>query len=302
MNNFVSIIIPSYNNKNFLKTTLQSLKVLNYPKNFFEVLVAIDGSNDGTKETIKNWIFPFNFKYFYFEKNIGKSTILNKAVGYSKGEIIIFLDSDMIVSQNLVNAHIRCVKKKQISIGLSEISSSIKETPFIKYLKKGEKYLHRIKLLQKENLSFQYCLGGNFAISKEDLLSIGLFDEQLIRFEDIELGYRLVNAGFCLKYNIEAKTQHLLSYTDIYKFYSREKRTAKYAIIFAKKHPQLKKMLKINNKFAILANFVFILFKIISIIEIFGYNKLLQLLYILIEKIGYSKGLKNATKGNDSCC
>jgi len=65
----VSIIIPTYNQKVFLKESLESALNQDYPN--LEVIVGDDNSNDGTDELLKNYLDYPNLKYIKREKNLG---------------------------------------------------------------------------------------------------------------------------------------------------------------------------------------------------------------------------------------
>src|SRR5262245_46690597 len=60
----VSIIVPTYNRKDLLGETLDSLAQQTYPSDRFEVIIVDDGSTDGT-EAIAAKTFPFTLRYFW---------------------------------------------------------------------------------------------------------------------------------------------------------------------------------------------------------------------------------------------
>ena len=110
----------------------------------------------------------------------------NLGVIKSKYEIIIFIDSDLIVLDNFINCHIEKLlaywsknDKKCFTYG-SVVNTSNFLNP------QSEK--HNIM-----DTSFAYFATGNVAISKELILSVGLFDTSfsLYGWEDLELGERL---------------------------------------------------------------------------------------------------------------
>ena len=93
-NNLVSICVTTFNRKEFLKLTLNSILAQTY-KNI-EVLVVDDCSNDGTKELIENKFLNIDkrIKYFRHENNKGLAVARNTAIINSKGKYFTFCDDD----------------------------------------------------------------------------------------------------------------------------------------------------------------------------------------------------------------
>ena len=94
----ISVIIPVYNGKNFLKNCLNILKSQDFQYQF-EVIVINDASNDGFEIFSKN-INMENLKIFNFEKNQGQSAARNYGVKKSLGEYIFFMDVDDVITNN----------------------------------------------------------------------------------------------------------------------------------------------------------------------------------------------------------
>ncbi len=89
-NPFISIIIPSFNRVEFLKSNLPKLLNLDYDN--YEIIVVDDGSTDNTKqlfETLKNEKLSF-----YSKQNEERAAARNYGAARAKGEYISFLDSD----------------------------------------------------------------------------------------------------------------------------------------------------------------------------------------------------------------
>ena len=104
----ISVIIPVYNEKNFI---LEILKKVNDKKKFFdlEIIVIDDGSSDGTKEILENSPNLYD-NLISYENNRGKGYALRKGFKVSKGEIILIQDADLEYDpddyDNLINPFI----------------------------------------------------------------------------------------------------------------------------------------------------------------------------------------------------
>jgi glycosyltransferase involved in cell wall biosynthesis len=100
LKDLISIIVPCYNQGQFLEETLISVKNQSY-KNW-ECLIINDGSTDETKIVSKKWVDK-DSRFKYFEKvNGGLSSARNLGLKNAKGKFIHFLDSDDIIDKNKI--------------------------------------------------------------------------------------------------------------------------------------------------------------------------------------------------------
>jgi glycosyltransferase involved in cell wall biosynthesis len=104
-NSFISIIVPCYNQAQYLDECLQS--VLNQTYQNWECIIVNDGGSDNTEEVAKKWIDKDKrFKYLYKE-NGGLSSARNAGIKLGKGEYILPLDADDYISTNYIE---ECLK------------------------------------------------------------------------------------------------------------------------------------------------------------------------------------------------
>lgn len=92
-----SIIIPTYNRLHQLLLTLTSLETQTYPKDQFEVIVADDGSTDGTRDMVADLHTSYRLIYASQGEQRGRSAIRNLGLRYAKGHYVIFCDSDFLL-------------------------------------------------------------------------------------------------------------------------------------------------------------------------------------------------------------
>ena len=84
-----SILIPSFNNLNYLKLCLKSI-VNNSIKNH-EIIIHVNEGSDGTLEYVKK----SNFKHTFSDKNVGLCTAINSASKLSSSKYILYSHDDM---------------------------------------------------------------------------------------------------------------------------------------------------------------------------------------------------------------
>ncbi len=104
----VSIVIPSFNSLKTLRLTIQSIEhqiLSTTQKKLLEVIVVDDGSSDGTEVFFKKKKFNIRIRYIK-QNNCGRVYARNLGASIATGEILIFLDADVILERRFLNEHI----------------------------------------------------------------------------------------------------------------------------------------------------------------------------------------------------
>ncbi|WP_456314099.1 glycosyltransferase family 2 protein [Pseudomonas shirazensis] len=105
----ISIIVPCYNQAQYLDEALQSVANQTYEN--WECIIVNDGSTDDTEETAKVWIEKDNrFSYLILE-NGGLSNARNSGIAKAIGEFILPLDADDRIATNYIASAIDAFKK-----------------------------------------------------------------------------------------------------------------------------------------------------------------------------------------------
>jgi len=185
-NPFFSVIIPTYNRKDFLKVAIDSVLCQTFEN--FELIIVDDGSTDGTENLVTNYK-DIRINYIH-QKHKGVSSARNKGITNAQGKFISFLDSDD-----------RFRKEK-----LETTSRYIKKYPQYKIFHTEEIWYRNGKLLPQKiyhkkplGLIFKNavklcCISPSTAVIKKDIFSqVGLFDEKLPACEDYEFWLRVTS-------------------------------------------------------------------------------------------------------------
>ena len=96
----VSVIVPVYNVEEYLEECLESIRNQTYTN--IEVILVNDGSTDGSKEICEQFCQQDNRFKLVTQENKGLSAARNRGVKESIGEYIMFVDSDDVVKDNIV--------------------------------------------------------------------------------------------------------------------------------------------------------------------------------------------------------
>src|SRR5262249_43416700 len=97
----VSVITPTYNRKNSLISTLQALARQTVTPATFEVVVISDGSSDGTAEALAGLATPYALRCFE-QDHQGPAAARNLGVHEAHGELLVFLDDDVVPDPELI--------------------------------------------------------------------------------------------------------------------------------------------------------------------------------------------------------
>lgn len=120
MNDLVSIIVPVYNVKKYIVATIESVLAQTYTN--WELLLIEDGSTDGTKELIEQYLqeHPDNRICFHIiEENIGAAAARNYGMDISKGRFVTYLDSDDLWMPDKLQKQVAFMMEKQAAFSFT---------------------------------------------------------------------------------------------------------------------------------------------------------------------------------------
>jgi glycosyltransferase involved in cell wall biosynthesis len=108
-NPLVSIIVPCYNQAQYLDEALDS--VLKQSFENWECIIVDDGSPDNTEEVVEKWLEKDSRFKYVFQENGGLSSARNYGISKSEGEFILPLDADDKISTDYTKLAIEAFEK-----------------------------------------------------------------------------------------------------------------------------------------------------------------------------------------------
>lgn len=96
----VSVVIPIYNQENYLHECLNSVVAQDY--NDYEVILVNDGSTDNSEQICFDYIKAYGYFQYIYQKNKGLGEARNTGLAHSMGQYILFLDSDDAIQKNCI--------------------------------------------------------------------------------------------------------------------------------------------------------------------------------------------------------
>ncbi len=236
---FFSVVIPTYNRQPILEKCLKALlnQHLSNPSvvTGYEIVLVDDGSTDGTLAWLQAHSADPQVRSLT-QDHQGPAAARNLGVESSVGDTIIFIDSDLIVTPNFLQAHADALTQGQLD---NESNRVFTYGQVINTCNFDNPTAEPYKLT---DFSAAYFATGNVAIARHWLLQAGLFDTrfQLYGWEDLELGVRLKQLGLKLIKCPAAVGYHWhppFSLEQIPNLIDKEIQRGRMGVLFYQKHP-----------------------------------------------------------------
>ena len=200
-----SLVVPVFNSLPHLAQVFSPFSQLGPA---WEIIAVDDGSTDGSARWLREhypWVRVIQ------QRNQGQALARNRGVSVSQGEILFFVDSDVVVDPGTLQRMARWMEEHPQYDGVFGCYSSWgyrDEKPLSRF----RNLLHRIVHREQKGLVASFWTGLG-ALRKEAFLLAGGFDSRLTGIEDVGLGKRLSDLGRKIILNSEFEGRHLKRWT-----------------------------------------------------------------------------------------
>lgn len=240
----ISVIVPTYNRRELIERTIQTLFDQDLPPDQYEVVVVVDGSRDGTAEYLNSLRPACRFVVLEQPANRGQGSAKNVGLAAARGEIVVFLDDDLLCERTLLSEHLRAHEGPGRSLVVGYIMLETSSLPkFVTRLwpESYAQWVERAASEPPESWPIDLPVGTNTSAARAELLSAGGFDEALARMcEDLDLALRLRSRGLQLRFQPRAKAYQVYVKT-AEDLVSRDAEwQGRNSILLARKHPALR--------------------------------------------------------------
>ena len=204
-----SVCIPTYNRREALMAGLRAFEQQTIPMGRFEVIVAIDGSTDGTEAALARLRPSYPLRWI-LQPNRGIAAARNAAARLATHPVVIFLDDDQIPVPDLVAAHLAAQDghgdvlvqgSYPLAVGFDRLGAS---------LAYERSRRNAMRTIGQKLASSRTLWAGNFSVRRDTWGRVNGFDEAFTGWgsEDTDFGLRLSAVSIPLISCEDARSYH----------------------------------------------------------------------------------------------
>ena len=237
-----SVIVPTYNRRETLAGCLQALAHQSFSPRRFEVIVVDDGSTDGTEAFGRAYDARFEFQYFR-QANAGAGAARRLAVENARGKFLLLFNDDTIADRALLAQHWRAHRDltggKIAVLGDFRYPEAARNRALTHFLNTEPFLFPQVTLAPGDHSKNAYFIASNLSLRRDAVLSAGSFDPRFRVAEDTELGVRLRQMRFQVRYVPEARAIHDHLQFTLGDLVRRAEQYGRTELLLLRKHPHL---------------------------------------------------------------
>jgi GT2 family glycosyltransferase len=202
----ISVIIPAYNNAAGLPECLDAITRSTGPED--EVIVVDDASTDDTPAAAAR----SGVRVYRAERNSGAGAARNLGARHATGDVLLFIDSDVLVEPDTIGRVRRVLSARPEVVAVFGSYDDAPRAPNL--VSQFRNLLHHFVHQNGEPEASTFWAGCG-AVRRPAFETVGGFDiaGYTRAIEDIELGYRLRDAGYRILLDRDLRVKHLKKWT-----------------------------------------------------------------------------------------
>ncbi|MEO1030394.1 MAG: glycosyltransferase family 2 protein [Bacteroidota bacterium] len=195
----VTLMIPAYNERDYVDQKMENTMRLNYPNNKLKIVWVTDGSDDGTNTVLE--IYK-NIQLFHQDERKGKINAMNRVMPHIKTPLVVFSDANTDLGQDSIMHIVNCFNDEKVGCVSGEKRIVNKSSDAAAGAGEGLywKYESKLKKWDAELYSAVGAAGELFAIRTELYNEV----EQDTILDDFIISLRVAQKGYTIQYNPEA--------------------------------------------------------------------------------------------------
>ena len=246
----VSVVIPTHQRRASVERALRALSRQSLAAEKYEVIVAVDGSTDGTRELVEAMETSYALRAVWKPRG-GRASACNAGLRLARGRVVVLLDDDMEATHALLSAHDAAHGTGDTLgvVGSVPITVGATSSPVTQYV--ANRFNGHLRNLAQPGYQFSLrdFYSGNFSALRETFNRVGGFDESFTAYgnEDLDLSLRLRSAGVRLVFS-SAAVAHQHYEKDFPALARDEMEKGRTGLQLAAKHPAWRSELKLAHR------------------------------------------------------
>ncbi len=226
----IDVFIPVYKESKVLEPLIRELVTDNYINK--KLFVIIDKPTRKSVEVSKK--FSRDVKFILNKKRLGKANVLNEHVGKTSGDILLFLDSDVLIN-NSKGDFLSGIVKEMKNTDMLDIKKTVVRDSFLSKMTYYEYLAFNINswLISKSIGKCPAVNGSAFAVKRKMFESLGGFGK--VMFEDLDFATRAFINDYKFKYTDKVEV-HNIVFSSWKKWFKQRNRWSVGVILWFKKY------------------------------------------------------------------
>jgi len=221
----ITLLVPAYNESAVIEAKLKNIETLEYPPGMLQVLVASDGSDDGTQEIVRAFECSRPLKLLDFPVRRGKASIVNDAITQTSDPWICLCDANVMFRPDALIRLGQKIQGSRVGAVTGDVRLASQESDF----GRGESLYYRVEraIQHGESLigSVMGVDGGMYLLKRELFEPV---DNDTI-LDDFTISMRVIQRGYRIQYEPSAIADENGTPTSEIE-YGRRKRVARGAV------------------------------------------------------------------------
>jgi GT2 family glycosyltransferase len=206
-----SVVIPTHGRRRSVLRVLEALDRQHLPGGTFEVLVVCDGDIDGTAEACEDLASSLSYPLQILrQRNQGPAAARNTGVRAARGDLIVFLDDDVVPDDRLIALHLAAHhgQNRLVTIGPLLPPKDARLSVWCAWEERVLCEQYEAMVAGRWSATYRQFYTGNAAVRRSLIVGAGGFDLSFRRAEDVELALRLKDCGAHFLFLPDARGWH----------------------------------------------------------------------------------------------
>jgi biofilm PGA synthesis N-glycosyltransferase PgaC len=196
----ITLLVPAHNEATIIEAKLKNIDALEYPSGMLQVIVASDGSDDGTQEIVREYACSRPLTLLDFPDRRGKASIVNDAIEQSSDPWICLCDANVMFRPDALIRLGQRIRGQRTGAVTGDVRLASEESDF----GRGETLYYRIERAIRKGESLLGSVmgvdGGMYLLKRELFKPI---DKDTI-LDDFTISMNVIHQGYRIKYEPSA--------------------------------------------------------------------------------------------------